>query len=209
MKHLRARFAGAALAAAAIAGTLTVAAFAQQQPARSTKPLVTWAGSYSAITQSGFARITSTEDWAELWKRHAGENAEIDSYGQVAAPEIDFQQCIVIALFAGQRGNTRAASVDFIDEFDDHLRIRYDWLTYQTAEEPSHSMAPGGAVEQPEEGKGDDAQAVRRNRHDTTPYGIIVIPRTTKRIVFEENMQGMTDPAPIWKQQAKLETLAP
>ena len=46
------------------------------------KPIVAWAGSYSAIEQRQYQRITNAKDWATLWTEHQGDRIERDSYGQ-------------------------------------------------------------------------------------------------------------------------------
>lgn len=73
------------------------AARAFRLPSSSARPITVqrgWQGSDSAITVRGFERITQKYEWNALWKRHAPG---------AAAPAVDFEREMVIAIFGGKR----------------------------------------------------------------------------------------------------------
>jgi tetratricopeptide (TPR) repeat protein len=100
-------FAVAALAAGiapACAYDVEAAAKAFRLPSAAVRPLTVqrgWQGLDSAIALRGFERIGDVHDWRTLWKRHAPETA---------APAVDFDLEMVIAIFGGKR----AAGGDFL-----------------------------------------------------------------------------------------------
>ncbi len=140
------------------------------------KPIVAWAGSYSAIEQRQYQRITESKDWATLWTEHQGDRIERDSYGQAVVPIIDFETNMVLAIFRGNAWNIRSESLLDFSELENNIRIRFDARTYQT------------------DGPAED-------KDYTSAYGIWVLPRSTKSITLIENVQGLIGGPPKWKTQ--------
>ncbi len=148
-------------------------------------PLVAWSGPVSAIKKPEFVRITGREAWEQLWERHEG-GVRRDNVGRPFAPEINFEKCEVVAIFQGTRTNSNGVfAVQVIDE-PDRIRFRFDERTYQVA----FALNDDGAKPPP--------------LPPCAPYGLFVLPRSSKPIVIEENVQGMKDQPAKWKQCAEL-----
>lgn len=151
--------------------------------AKTIAPYVSWYGPDSAIHDRSFAKVTSDEQWLKLWERHAGAEFKRDNIQRpVGLPSIDFNQCMVIAIFNGKKHNTNGVMVESIDESADRILFRYDESTYQVL------FRSGEKAEMPD-------------RH---PFGIFVLPRSDKPVEVEENVQGLKNQPPDWKPRAKL-----
>ena len=146
------------------------------------KPIVAWVGSYSAIEQRQYQRITNAKDWLTLWTEHQGERIERDSYGEPAIPAIDFETNMMLAIFRGKAWNVRSESLLDFSELENNIRIRFDARTYQT------------------DGPAEDKDYTRA-------YGIWVLPRSTKSIMLIENVQGLIGGSPKWKTQHTFDPL--
>ncbi|MCC6908186.1 MAG: hypothetical protein IT430_09620 [Phycisphaerales bacterium] len=160
-----------ALLSAVIAGSLLAAAGPRPagRQSRPMTPFVTWSGAFSQVRQPAIERAVSREQWAALWKRHVGRNGERNATNVLVIPEIDFDSCMVVAVFGGEMTQCNGSRIVRIDEFDDHLLLRYERLDFEVSVR-----------------NGADARLV-----DVTPYGIFVLPRSHKRIVVEEAVPSM------------------
>jgi hypothetical protein len=138
------------------------------------KPLVVWTGADSHVDQAGFARADSAEAWKKLWLRHSGKS-EQEAFYSAPRVEIDFDRCVVIGVFAGRVTNQRGYRVDSVAD-GDAVAVRIERETFQSL----------GAVEAKQ------------------PFASIVLPRTVKAIVIEENTQGLKDSPPVWTKRAEL-----
>lgn len=145
--------------------------------------LLEFMGRDGKIMGREFHRVLNSQDWVELWARHSGQ-AKKDLEWSGAYPKIDFTRCMVVASFHGKTVNTRGEELQAVDEVDGKLRLRFWSSGYQT-------MSLGG------EDKGDPAVS----------YGIWVLPRSTKAVVIEENVQDLIGKPPIWKEQSKFDAV--
>lgn len=169
---------------------LTLAVFAQQQAvqidvqpqAPSRRPLVSLMGHDSAITDFRIVRITEPEDWETIWAEHRGDALETVKQGWPIYPEIDFERCMVVAVFRGDAWNCNGEFVESIAETDDQIRLRFDSLTFQTS--------------------GPDGGGVR-----VRPFGIWVLDHNTKPLVIEENTQGLLNRPPIWTEKQRFDRI--
>ncbi len=93
-------------------------------------------------------------------------------------PEIDFASSMVVAIFQGRGWNSSGVIPVNASEDDATVRLRYDEQSYQTA-------GPGGG-------------GVR-----VTAYGFIVLPKSAKLLVIEENVQSLLHAAALWKERAR------
>ena len=146
-------------------------------------PLVTFSGAYSAIDQPRIVRIADKQSWDALWKEHRGKSLEHNARNWPVIPEINFEQCMVIAIFDGEVWNTDGVTMHELSINTGKATLRYDHLTFQTA--------------------GPDGGGVR-----TRPYGLFVLPRFGEPIELLENVQGLKDQPAKWKRQAELPGLA-
>ncbi len=178
----------AALFVAACAGALAANQQVSRADAaaivRSFKPLVSLLGHDSAIKDRRLVRITDKQSWEKLWTEHRGDDIEKAAGGSWPLfPLIDWDNCFVIAQFAGKTWNCNGEFVEAIDEHEDHITLFFDSATFQTA--------------------GPDGGGIR-----VTPFGIWVLPRIQgKPWVIQENVQGLIGEPPIWKEQARFDAL--
>jgi hypothetical protein len=141
---------------------------------------VSWAGSYSAITEDEVTLVTNAKAWEALWTRHRGDRLEENANGWPEIPAIDFDRCMVLAMFGGESWNCNGYTV--IQRATDRRRmlVRVDAMTFQTA--------------------GPDGGGKR-----VTPYGIFVLPRTSLPIIVERDTQGLLAGPRIWKEVARFQ----
>jgi hypothetical protein len=146
-------------------------------PPRKVKPVVVWSGIDSGQSKPVFCRCRSADEWQATWKAHQHEGGDAGR----AAPEVDFESFMVLALFQGDGSqNYGLVVVEIVDEADG-LRVRYETGYYQIAGIP-------------------DSEADRR-KLDTRSFAFIVIPRSDKAITFESGTRQRTNlPPGDWKQ---------
>jgi hypothetical protein len=146
---------------ALVASSLNAAVMAGE-PREKVKPIVVWTGTDSGQTTASVARCMSKEQWRATWKAHQNEGGDDGR----APPEVDFDGHMILAIFRGT-GSQNYGLFDFevLDE-SDCLRVRYITGYYQTGGLP-------------------DSEAERR-KLDTQSYAFLVLPKTSKAIVFEE-----------------------
>jgi hypothetical protein len=145
-------------------------------------PLVTWFGRDSAVKEQSFYRVTDDDGWLRLWEKHTGQPAKRGNFDQPFIPKINFDKCMVVAIFKGAKVNSNGVIVLSVTEDEKRMLFRFDESTFQTFGQD----ARGGAV-------------------DVTPFGIFVLPRSSKPLVLEENVQGLKDQPEKWKERARFD----
>jgi hypothetical protein len=187
---------------AGLAGVLMVAllAAAPVPPTETSllKPLVTISGANSHVTTARCVRITTHEEWAALWLEHVGlpPKSKYDLYfNKAGLPVVDFEHCIVVAVFLGATNNCAGVSAVAGPVLDPEAEtqapvasgdevLRLSWHGYQTlGNGPDTGAAPSpdflGAT------GGKDGGAV-----DASPFGFFVLPRTKAPLVVQDHDQG-------------------
>jgi|GEM_PF-1249444 len=168
-------------------------------PGATLAPFVTLTGADSHVTEARCLRITSADEWATTWLEHVGAppKPKYDAYyNKAGLPVVDFEHCMVIAVFAGATQNTAGASAVSgpledpaadvktpTAEGDDVLRL--SWHSYQT-------MGPderGGA-------------------EDVTPFGFFVVPRSAAPLVVQDRQMPMGGGRGRLVERARLPALA-
>ncbi len=150
------------------------------EPAGELRPCVVFTGAHSKVTERGYQRITSREEWATLWLRHKGEvtgNGYNFYYNRHDVPQIDFERYMVIAIFQGQQKNSAGLKAVMVTENPDRLLFRFDDKSFQTS-------GPDGGAEH------------------VTVYGFFVLPRSTKALVLEECRHRLKGEPPLWQEVA-------
>ena len=174
------------------AGLACLIAPAAEEPAgRILKPCVTISGADSHVTIRRYHRITSGEVWTRIWQEHMGKSWQErgerirqrqtepnDLREPLTCPMIDFDNYMVIGIFQGEGVNSTGLKVFSISEEDNRILFRYDNNSYQTMGRVGSSH--GG--------------------DKVTVYGFFVLPRSTKRMVLEENVQNYLGQPPVWKE---------
>lgn len=126
-----------------------------QEPLR---PYVVLSGSDSAVQKVECQRITADSEWQALWDRHVAQTQRTKAGRSMAPrPEVDFERCMVIAVFGGPTCNTTGLKVISISDKGSEIVIGVDWLSYQTMEDTDR----------------------------VTPFGFIVMPRSKKPILLQ------------------------
>ena len=92
------------------------------------------------------------------------------------ALEVDLARCEVVALFRGDSINSCGLRVGSVTEDGDTVVVRFDDISFQT-------MSSGGK---------DGGDRV-------VPYAFIILPKSEKTIVLEENVQSIIGGPPQWK----------
>jgi hypothetical protein len=141
------------------------------------EPLVVLSGSNSAVIQGECLRITSEEAWVNVWNRHAATQPKTASGLPVQPmPTVNFDACMVIAIFGGNTWNTAGLEVITTSQNEnDEIVIGIDWCTYQ-------SMGDGNKV---------------------TPFAFLVMSCSSKPLLLQYDTRGLGERAadlpPRWK----------
>lgn len=147
-------------------------------------PLVFWSGPDSQITERRFERVMSDDAWQKLWEAHTGKPVEIRNTGGPAMPQVNFDKCMVVAVCQGKSWNSNGVYCAQVIDEPERIVFRFDERSFQT-------FGPGGG-----------GVAVK-------PYGFFVLPRSTKAIVIEDNVQNLKDEPQKWKQRASFDAIKP
>jgi hypothetical protein len=142
------------------------------------KPLVAISGadSHVHVRKPSYERVTTPEDWARIWISHLGTTKD-DAYRPLL--EVDFDRCLVVVIFGGERINIRRIEIDSLSENTNSIVIRFTELGYQT-------------------------DGADNNKPSDRPYAFIIVPKTNKSIVLERNLANLGVQAPEWKEVARL-----
>lgn len=142
---------------------------------------VAWTGSFSDVHEPTIERATSREQWRNLWLRH-GRRSERNATNVQLIPEVDFERCMVVAVFSGAMTQSNGNSIVEVLETADLIRVRYARQSFQV------SPGPDG----------------RERLVEVTPYGIFVLPLSAKQIVVEEQIPAMFGRPPEWRLMAEI-----
>jgi len=149
------------------------------------KPCVTITGANSHVSERSYHRITSIEGWTQIWQKHKGQKDDDKYdyyYDPLELPLVDFDNYMVIGIFQGSSWNSAGLKSVSISEEDDRIVFRFDDKPYQT-----EGLDGGGK--------------------EVTVYGFFVIPRSSKPVILEENVQGIIGKPPVWKERIEFEKM--
>ena len=143
-------------------------------PAGKVKPLMTLTGPDSGVREKAHHRVSGDEQWSKLWASHRGPDL-----GRHPRPQVDFDRCVLVAVFRGAASNTSALELDSVTETADAVVLRFAFPGYATG--------------------------VGAEPHDDAPFGFILLPKTDKPIVLEQDV-GERKPVhvPEWREVARL-----
>jgi len=111
-----------------------------------------------------------------VWAAHLGTSPD-DAYR--AAFEVDFDKCVVVAILKGDQINVRGVEVNSLLDNQDSTILRFTQVYYQTAN-------------------------VGKNKPPDKPFAFVVLPKTNKQIILEEDVYTVTNEPPKWKEIARL-----
>ncbi|HEX5011529.1 MAG TPA: hypothetical protein VFY71_14125 [Planctomycetota bacterium] len=182
------------------AGALLVAALCAAPgpvPGTTLTPLVTITGRESHVTEARCLRVTSADEWAALWLEHVGEppNPEYNQhklyFNKAGLPVVDFERCLVVAVFRGAGSNCAGVSAVAgpledpeaetktpVAEGDEVLRL--SWHSYQ-------SGTPADSV---------------------SPFGFFVLPRNSAPLVVQDRRMPMGEGHGRIEERARFPALA-
>jgi hypothetical protein len=164
-----------------IGGLVGFDAVAGEAPTTQGVPLAVLSGPSSKVSEASYRRVTSSDQWKRVWLDHLGLS---DDTIYRPAFEVDFQRCMVLAVFRGKMVNVASERVDSVTETERAIVVRIDDTGYQT----------GGI------GSDDHADHV-------TPYVFVVLPKSGKQIILENNVQPYLGQPPEWKELARIEAV--
>ncbi len=169
---------------ALVAGGLALPVFGEgAADERGKVALAQWYGRESAVDYEAWVVARDQEALKRVWVAHYGPDAVgRAAQGWVQAPEVDFDRCMVVGVFNGERTNCNGERLVSVEEKGDHVLVRYDSITFQT-------MAMPGDVDE-----GDSS----------TPWGLFLVPWSDKTVVIEENTQGLIGGPPVWTERARI-----
>jgi hypothetical protein len=145
-----------------------------EEPAtRAAKPLLVLSGAASEVKDAGYHRVSSADKLKQIWRSHLGPAQD---RGDNPVPEVDFDRCVVLALFEGSKSNSHGLRITEVLERDNETIVRFDDISYQ-------SFGNANAV---------------------APFAFVVLPASDKLIVVEENVQQYLADPPKWKEVARL-----
>jgi hypothetical protein len=139
------------------------------------KPLVVYSGSNSEVRKPLYSKITSKSDWDKVWAAHLGTSVD-DAYRP--AFEVDFDKCAVIAILKGDQINVRGVEIANVIDNGNSITVRFREVGYQSADESNHKP--------------------------DKPFAFVVLPKTNKQIVLEEDTQTYKNEPAIWKELTRL-----
>src|SRR5262245_43822341 len=88
-----------------------------------TKPFLVLTGADSRVEKSAYQRVNSEDAFRKLWLSHLGKT-EADSYREpVPALSIDFERCMVIAIFHCEKGHSRGLEVVSVTEGNERITL--------------------------------------------------------------------------------------
>jgi hypothetical protein len=154
---------------------------------RKVKPVMVWAGTDGNEPKESFDRCSSEKEWEAVWRKHQGRDQEVN---ELTRPKIDFDSYMVIAIFQHKSLKNLGVQVFSILEEKDCLRVQYRPPTWQT----------GFNLEEATKNKKESDEM----KYDAQSFAFIVLPKSRKAIVFDENVQGLIGEPPIWKERVKL-----
>jgi hypothetical protein len=155
-----------------------IAVSADDGAQRSTLPYVTLTGKDSHITRPSYHHVTSESEWNKVWRRHRGEKESLhyDLVFDPDLPEVNFDKCVVIAVFRGVGQRNAGLKTIGLTEEKDKIVLKLLDMWYQTAGRSYHRTPGNSSSGQEDVGKDPDV----------TVYGFFVIPKSNKPIMLEE-----------------------
>ena len=135
-------------------------------------------GSYSNIYEREFLKISSEKEWIDLWKRHSNDI--------LSRSVIDFDKNMLIAIFFGRCSIGFCSHIKNIAEDDKAITIFIDY---------AHIQIIGPTINT---SKGESSTEFENIRPSVTPYAILVLPKSSKKVVIKNNVQHKKT-EPIWE----------
>ncbi len=144
---------------------------------RNIEPVRVWTGPDSGVSEQGYFLVHTPEEWERIWLAHLQAMERRPNEAQDRTPRINFRKRLIVVLFHGNSFNNSGLAVEEVSERHDRIVLRYDEVSFQT----DYVSVP------------------------TQAYAFVVLPRTEKSIVIEENVCPFIGGTPEWARRATLE----
>lgn len=172
----------------ALLATPSGAPAAREAPERKIVPLVVISGSDGQIREREYHCIRDKTAWAMLWRRNRGiskRDYQHPAYDRwvVGVPQVDFGECMVIAVFKGV-GSRAGVRGEWTTEAEDAFRFPFlaNWQRDPMLPQPPPEHPTGKSMPPPPDLRVDPPE-------DPAPYDFFVFPRTDRPVVIEEIVQ--------------------
>lgn len=157
----------------------TVCGSAEYAVTDRSEPLMVMAGHDSEIDVERYVLASSQQAFDEQWIAHQGDRVARAAQGWPMTPQIDFESCAAIFIFGGDAFNSNGFRVVDIIEGAGVVKVRFEPISFQTSSLEGED--PGIRVR---------------------PWAMVLIERTDRTIILEEDVQGLIGGEPIWKVRA-------
>jgi hypothetical protein len=147
-----------------------------EAPRPASKPLMAISGADSHVRKPSYERVTSQQDLSRVWSIHLGTSQD-DAYRPLL--DVDFDRCLVVAIFRGEQRNIRGIQINSLSEAAESVLIRFLEIGYQTA-------------------------GADNNKALDQPYAFVVVLKTNKEIVLQQDIQNMKNAPPKWNEVVRL-----
>jgi len=128
----------------------------------------------SRLHERQLERVWNADTWAKRSKQILGKPAG------PPLPVVDFSRDEGIVISYGAVVNCRGLYLREVEETREHVRLRYDRVSYQTLQRPGQKPVP------------------------VYPYLFLVLKRSNREVILEENVQNLIGGVPVWKERARL-----
>ncbi len=166
-----------------------------QIPAFSTgRALVTLTGTDSAVKTQSYRLLRDEKHWVQVWQQHKGlpvTGKYSRTHNSIGLPVIDFERCMVVAVFAGESAQTPSLSVQEVSESEGEVVVRFVKNGYSI----DHGRyEPGKEIRVP----------------PALPlYGFFVMPRSDKALVLEEGSRKGRGKPLDWTERQRFAPFGP
>lgn len=147
--------------------------------AEKTVPVMVMTGPTSDIGASRYESARSQEAFDALWVEHMGDRVTRAAQGWPMTPTIDFARYEAVFMFGGEATNSNGFRIVEMFDRPDEVLVRFEDISFQTASFD-----------------GEDAGVASR------PWAMVLIERTEKRIILEQDVRSLIEGDPIWKRRA-------
>jgi len=156
------------------------------EPPHSIKPLMEWSGNDSKQPTQELAICRAQEQWEANWKKHGGNPAN--------CPRFDFDTQMMVVFFRGKSGEDAFVLSEVLEE-GEQSHLRFTPICHQVGEPQDANLPINDSTSEPKKSP--------RDVTDNRPclFDFVLLPKSSKTISIEENVQTELGKPPIWREQ--------
>ncbi len=155
-------------------------------PFQKITPVIILSGNDSKQTRKSYWRCDAQYEWQAAWQKHNGHEALL--------PTNDFENYMVVVIFLNKGESDVGIVIHAVEESKDIVRLRYKPFTYQIA---SANFAPNGFVNT------SNTENTAKKK-DNQCFAFVILHKTSKPIVIEEDVQSLLTSPPSYKERVRL-----